>query len=86
VTVPTASLSALLDKHHIEQIDFLSLDVEGFELSALRGMELERHHPTYLLIEARYRAEVEAYLSTHYEAVADFSHHDVLYRYRGGRR
>jgi FkbM family methyltransferase len=79
--VPARTLSATLDLHGIEQIDLLSLDVEGFELSALRGLDFSRHRPTYMLIEARFRAEIDLFLHGLYEPIAELSHHDVLYRY-----
>lgn len=80
IQVPTATLSALLDKHGLQRIDLLSLDVEGYELNALKGLDLSRHRPRYILVEARYRAEVHDYLSDTYELVAELSHHDLLYR------
>jgi FkbM family methyltransferase len=80
VDVPAWSVSALLRKHGVAQVDLLSLDVEGFELQALRGLDLDEHRPTHMLIEARYRAEIESYLSPLYEPIAELSHHDVLYR------
>ncbi len=79
LTVNTATLSSLLDKHHIGHVDLLSLDVEGFELNALKGLDLERHAPQHILVEARYREEIDAYLLSRYRVVAELSHHDVLY-------
>lgn len=32
-------------------IDFLSLDVEGFELEVLKGLDFAVHRPKYMLIE-----------------------------------
>ena len=32
-------------------LDYLSIDVEGHELSVLRGFDLARHHPRLILIE-----------------------------------
>lgn len=80
LTVPACTLSQLLDRHQIMQIDLLSLDVEGFELPALRGLDFRRHAPRFLLIEARYRDEIDSYLSSWYEPLAELSYHDVLYR------
>mgnify|MGYP001590521232 CR=1 FL=1 len=37
--VKCARLSDYCEKHDIEQIDFMKIDVEGFELQVLRGME-----------------------------------------------
>lgn len=80
LTVPTQTLTALLDKHSVQQIDLLSLDVEGYELPALQGIDFDRHRPRYMLIEARYRDEIDNYVSAWYDPIAELSHHDVLYR------
>ena len=80
VQVPAETLSDLWDRYRLDQVDLLSLDVEGFELPALQGLDLNRHRPRWLLIEARYRAEIEAYLGDWYHPEAELSHHDVLYR------
>lgn len=49
VEVPTITLSTLLTRCHMEEIDFLSLDVEGVEVQVLQGMGDFR--PKYMLIE-----------------------------------
>jgi FkbM family methyltransferase len=38
IEVKTASLNDLVVKNNIEKIDFLSLDVEGYELQAIQGL------------------------------------------------
>lgn len=80
VDVPGRSLSRLLDKHKMTRVDLLSLDVEGFERQALEGLDLERHRPRFVLVEARFREEIDAILLPHYDVIAQLSHHDVLYR------
>ena len=82
VTVPARTLSSVLDAHGIGAIDFLSLDVEGYEVEALRGLDFDRHAPRFMLVEARERRPIEELLAVRYEAVAELSHHDVLYRLR----
>jgi hypothetical protein len=82
VNVPARTLSAILDAHGIERVDLLSLEVEGFELAALQGIDFSRHAPRWLLIEARYRDEIDSFLAPHYDVSAELSHHDVLYRRR----
>jgi FkbM family methyltransferase len=52
VRVPARTLSDLLDEVRAPRVDFLSLDLEGYEEDALAGLDLERHRPTYLLVEA----------------------------------
>jgi FkbM family methyltransferase len=82
VTAPTATLSGILDQSGLNDIDLLSLDVEGYEAQALSGLDLSRHRPAYILVEARYPEDVDAILLPHYEVIAQLSHHDRLYRCR----
>lgn len=84
VDVPGRCISVLLDKHKITHVDLLSLDVEGFERQALEGLDLSRHRPSFILVEARFREEIDNLLLPHYEAIAQLSHHDVLYQARKG--
>jgi len=78
--VPARTLSSLLDEHGVTAIDFLSLDVEGYEAPALRGLDLERHAPQWMLIEANYKEDIDTCLRNRYDEVGYLSHHDVLYR------
>jgi FkbM family methyltransferase len=84
VSVPGRCMSALLDEHKMTRVDLLSLDVEGFERQALEGLDLSRHRPSFILVEARFRDEIDDLLLPHYEAIAQLSHHDVLYQARKG--
>jgi FkbM family methyltransferase len=49
--VRTATITDLLAKHDIDEIDLWSLDVEGFELEVLAGMDFARFRPKFVLIE-----------------------------------
>jgi FkbM family methyltransferase len=80
LTVPVKTLTSILDSNNVDKIDLLSLDVEGAELNVLKGLDLERFRPEYMLIEARYRDELDEYLAPSYKPVCKMSHHDVLYR------
>ena len=84
VDVPGKSLSALLDQHKMKHVDLLSLDVEGFERQAPQGLHLQRHRPRYILVEARFRDQIDELLLPHYETIAQLSHHDVLYQAKKG--
>lgn len=77
------TISSILDKHRITHVDVLSLDIEGFEIPALQGIDWTRHRPTWLLIEVRDEPAMDAYLAPHYERVEKLSHHDILYKVRG---
>ncbi len=78
--VPAVPLSRLIETHGLGRVDLLILDVEGYEVPTLLGLDFDRHGPEYLLIEARVRSEVDAVLGGRYSRIADLSHHDVLYR------
>jgi len=82
IEVPASTLSAVLTEAGVGDVDFLSIDVEGYELQALKGLDLERHRPRYILVEARFRDEIDAHLSPHYDPIDELSHHDVLYAAR----
>lgn len=47
-----ARLSTLLDLHRPGQIDFLKIDVEGAEADVLAGLDLARHRPKLMCVEA----------------------------------
>lgn len=49
--VPAHTLTSLLEKHKIPSIDFFSLDVEGYELEVLKGLDFARFAPKNLLVE-----------------------------------
>lgn len=78
--VEARTLNDILISCGVQHIDFLSLDVEGYEAEVLRGLDLERFQPVYVLIEARYRDDVEAVISPYYDVVNQFSDNDVLYK------
>lgn len=85
--VPGRALSALLDEILGDQgreIDLLSLDVEGGEASALRGLDFARHAPRFICVEARDEVGVRAILDERYElaeVLTDMgSHCDLLFR------
>jgi FkbM family methyltransferase len=88
VEVPAAPLSAILDRHAAPHVDLLSLDVEGYEPSVLRGLDFDRHRPTFVVVEAWNEAELDTLLLPHYEKLGRLcaheldgrTWHDVLYR------
>lgn len=88
ITVPIRTLNSILEECHPEKIDFLSLDVEGYEVEVLRGLDLTRFKPQYMLIESfesyglSTRAEIDALILDYYEPIEQMSYHDVFYRRR----
>lgn len=82
IRVPARTLTSVLEEAGTTKIDLLSLDVEGYELDVLKGLDFERYAPVYMLIEARFRDEIEAFILDRYCVVEQMSQMDVLYRHR----
>lgn len=80
VSVPARTLTAILDEVGPNKIDFFALDVEGYELEVLRGLDFEKYRPVYMLIEANERDKIENLISLYYESIAELTDRDVLYR------
>ena len=51
IKVNAITLEKILDEHCNTDIDFLSLDTEGYELNILKGLNLEKYRPKFMLIE-----------------------------------
>ena len=83
VSVRGRTLSNLIDEARLPHVDLLSLDVEGFELQALAGLDLSRHQPCWILVETDKPDEVGNLLGDTYEQVAQLSFHDWLFRRAG---
>jgi FkbM family methyltransferase len=85
VAVPGRTLTSVLEEAGAPRPDLLSLDIEGFEVTALRGLDLERFGPRLLLVEVLEeprRAEIEAVLGEDYALLERLSPYDLLYARR----
>lgn len=51
VKVKAITLETILNKYCNTNIDFMSLDTEGYELEILKGLNLNRYRPNFMLIE-----------------------------------
>ncbi|MDO8184053.1 FkbM family methyltransferase [Conexibacter sp. JD483] len=82
VSAPGRTLSSLLDQLGSPAIDFMSLDLEGYEPQALRGLDLDRHAPRYLLMEAwdeGDRGSLADVLGERYRFVEQLTPQDALF-------
>lgn len=75
------TMTSILDECGVRNIDFLSLDVEGYELNVLRGLDLNKYHPDFILVEAENRELFDEYLKGRYIFVEKLSPHDYLYKH-----
>ena len=83
VEVPARTLQSILDDRRIDHVDFLSLDVEGYELQVLRGLDLKRVRPRYILVECsseEQKSALDRELLPYYELLGPISYRDLLYR------
>lgn len=82
--VPARPLSGLLDERGVSEVDLLSLDVEGYEPQALRGLDFTRHAPAWILVEMHDlqagREAIGEVLGDRYVEHELLSPLDVLYR------
>jgi FkbM family methyltransferase len=78
IDVPAKTLSSILDDLGSPGVDLLSLDVEGFELEVLKGLDLRRHRPAYILLETDKIDAALDVLGGNYCVVDLLSHHDFL--------
>jgi len=78
IDVPAMTLASILDRRGSTPADFLSLDVEGYEIPVLQGMDPHRHRPKRILVETKALEQVLATLLGHYRLVDQLSEHDYL--------
>lgn len=84
IKVPAKKLSSILNSYLIDKVDFLSLDVEGYEINALNGLDLKTNRPRYILLETttdeEKRKNMGKYLSEYnYKFVEQITFNDALY-------
>jgi len=84
VKVPSVTLDQLLRAQGIEKVDFVSLDIEGFEPEALEGFDIERYRPDLLCVEiqAYTRDRVLSYFAARgYEVIQPYAEVDPVNLY-----
>jgi FkbM family methyltransferase len=76
VYVKSRTLTSILDECNINKIDFFSLDVEGYELDILKGLDMNKYKPIYVLIEIyeKHKENIMQHMfSNDYELVCNLS-------------
>ena len=80
VECPTMTMSQVIDESPFERVSFMSIDVEGYEIQVLSGLDFERHCPDYLLVETIQIEEVKNKIGQYMNVVSQLSHHDYLFQ------
>lgn len=81
--VQATTLNNILVAEKLEEIkiDLLSLDVEGYELEVLKGLDLKKWNIEYILVEELQKNdEVKNYLEKYYQCVDKLTEQDYLYK------
>jgi FkbM family methyltransferase len=78
IEVSAVTLASVLEQRVGPPIDFFSLDVEGYEIPVLQGMNPDRHRPKRILVETKCLERVLETLREHYRLVDQLSYHDYL--------
>jgi len=50
-TVPAMTVNTIMEKNNVAHVDFVSIDVEGHEMSVLYGFDLQKYNPFLLVVE-----------------------------------
>lgn len=84
VVVAARPLSEVLHQYKIRHIDFMSLDVEGYEEQVLRGIDFAQHSPDFMLIEVRCQERIDSIIGNYYKMAAVLNvtdtYSDILYK------
>jgi FkbM family methyltransferase len=62
VRVPARTLTSVLEEAAVGEISLLVLDVEGYEVAVLQGLNFDRFPPRYVVAEDQYDDQVRDYL------------------------
>jgi len=82
IEVTTMTLDTLLEENGVEELDFLSMDIEGAEPAALEGFDIERYRPELACIEATKESAVTEYFLSHgYELIEKYRKADRINLY-----
>jgi FkbM family methyltransferase len=82
--VPVRTLTSILEEIQPKEIDLFSLDVEGYELNVLRGLNFKKYKPKVIVVECHGESiiPVNNLLSVFYDLDNKISDRDYVYLLR----
>ena len=60
--VPVKTLNSILEEHHIDKIDFLNIDIEGFDEKVVMSFDWKKYSPKCVLIEILRSGGIENFI------------------------
>ena len=81
IKVPTITIDKLLELSKTPHIDFVSMDIEGAQMQALAGFDIDRYKPELICIEAYQpdRKPILDFFEEHgYERIERYLQHDRI--------
>lgn len=78
------TLNQVIRDSGFKEIDFMSLDLEGYECEALKGLDLLKYGPRYIMLEVRDIDAVVTILGAHYKVLAELTsgvgYRDIIFQ------
>lgn len=81
IQVRPITLNDLLEREGVEKIDLLAMDLEGHELQALEGIDLERFQPELVVVESPSQSVLRYFDQYGYEMLERYVAFDIVNRY-----
>jgi FkbM family methyltransferase len=78
IKVKVRTLNTLLGDLNVDKIDLLSVDVEGWEIEVVKGLDVEKYQPKVVVLEII--QDVEKYLE-YMESIGYNLHHNIQINY-----
>lgn len=87
ILVTARTLDSLIDDYfsnsNKREIDLMTLDIEGYELEALKGLNIDKNQPDFILIEIHdlnIKTLIDNYLEKYYDLIDILDSRDYLYK------
>jgi FkbM family methyltransferase len=68
----TSTLEMILNTHNVKEIDFLDIDIEGYDYKCLIGLNIKKFKPKVILIELRTMEENERKLTKQFLEINNY--------------